>query len=547
MRFGPTPLDQAEGAILAHSQTVGGKRFKKGRRLSAEDVAALRADGRDHVVAARLEAGDVHEDEAAARIARAACGANLKRAEAFTGRANLIVRTAGVLVFDRARLDAVNLIDEAVTIAALPAYERVQAKQMAATIKIIPFAAPEAAVAEAERLAADGGPLMRVAPLVEKRVALIQTQLAETKPSVLDKTVPIMRQRLESLGSRLDGEVRCPHEIQALAGELDAAAKRSDIVVAVGASAIVDRGDVIPAAIEAAGGRVDHFGMPVDPGNLLLLGELHGKPVIGAPGCVRSPKANGFDWVLSRLCADVTVTREDVMRMGDGGLLKEIPSRPQPRAAEPPAAAHPADAPQEKRAPRIVGLLLAAGQSRRMGAENKLLAEIDGRPMAAHAAEALRQSSVDGIVVVTGCDPEDVRAAVALCEADFVHNPDYAEGLSASLKRGIAALPDDADGVVVCLADMPRVDRTAIDRLIAAFDPAAGRAICAPTYRGKRGNPVLFARRFFAEMQDLAGDAGAKALIGAYEDLVVEVEMGDPAVLTDIDTPEALARFKTEG
>lgn len=539
MKFGPTPLPQAEGAILAHSQTVGGKRFKKGRRLSAEDVEALQADGRTEVVAARLEAGDVHEDEAAGRIARAACGANLSAAEPFTGRANLIVKTGGVLVFDRARLDAVNLIHEAVTIAALPAFERVQAKQMAATVKIIPFAAPDWAVQEAERLASEGGPLMRVAPLVEKRAALIQTQLTETKASVLDKTVPIMAQRLESLGSRLESEGRCAHAVQALAGELDAAAKRADIVIAVGASAIVDRGDVIPAAIEAAGGSIDHFGMPVDPGNLLLLGRLHGKPVIGAPGCVRSPKPNGFDWVLSRLCADVAVTREDVMRMGDGGLLKEIPSRPQPRADEKPAAA---DGP--KRAPKIAGLLLAAGQSRRMGDENKLLAEVGGKPMAAHAADALNASSVESLTIVTGAEPERLRAAIQLCEANYVHNPDYAEGLSASLKRGIAALPEDVDGVVVCLADMPGVTAQAINRLIAAFDPAEGRAICAPTYRGKRGNPVLFARRFFAEMQDLAGDAGAKALIGAYEDLVVEVEMDDAAVLTDIDTPEALARYR---
>ncbi|MBP5855382.1 molybdopterin-binding/glycosyltransferase family 2 protein [Marivibrio halodurans] len=538
MRFGPTPLDQAVGAILAHSQTVDGTRFKKGRTLSAADVAALRADGRDHVVTARLDPGDVHEDEAAGRIARAACGANLTAAAPFTGRANLIVKTRGVLVMERARLDAINLIDEAVTIATLPAFEIVEAKQMAATIKIIPFAAPEAAVTEAERLAAENGPLMRVAPLVEKRVALIQTRLPETKASVLDKTVPVMTRRLATLGSRMVSEARVPHEIQALAGELDAAADASDIVVAVGASAIVDRGDVIPAAIQAAGGKLTHFGMPVDPGNLLLLGELKGKPVIGAPGCVRSPKPNGFDWVLSRLCADVPVTRTDIMRMGDGGLLKEIPSRPQPRAEEAPVDTG------AKRAPRIAGLLLAAGQSRRMGETNKLLAEVAGRPMVAHAAEALAHSDIDGLTVVTGHEPEGVRAAVASCEAAFVHNPDYDQGLSASLKRGIAALPEAVDGVVVCLGDMPRVTHRAIDRLIAAFDPTEGRAICVPTYRGKRGNPVLFARRFFAEMQDLAGDAGAKTLIGAYEDQVVEVEMDDDSVLNDIDTPEALARAR---
>jgi molybdenum cofactor cytidylyltransferase len=177
-----------------------------------------------------------------------------------------------------------------------------------------------------------------------------------------------------------------------------------------------------------------------------------------------------------------------------------------------------------------------------MGETNKLLAEVAGQPMVAHAAQALAGADIEGLTAVTGHEPEAVRAAIASCEATFVHNPDYDAGLSTSLQRGIAALPEEADGVVICLADMPRVTSAAIDRLIAAFDPAEGRAICVPTHRGKRGNPVLFARRFFAEMQDLAGDVGAKALIGAYEDQVVEVEMPDDAILADIDTPDALAK-----
>jgi molybdenum cofactor cytidylyltransferase len=381
---------------------------------------------------------------------------------------------------------------------------------------------------------------MRVAPLTEKAVGLIQTHLPETKSSVLDKTVAVMERRLASLGSRMTAQVRCAHEVQALADALRQAASQNDIVIAVGASAIVDRGDVIPAAIMAAGGDITHFGMPVDPGNLLLMGQIAGTPVIGAPGCVRSPKPNGFDWVLTRLCADLDVSREDIMRMGDGGLLKEIPSRPQPRGAEEPAPL-PRGA---KHAPKIAGLLLAAGQSRRMGDINKLLAEVEGKAMVAHAGHALRASAIDSLTVVLGHEPEAVRRALGDEGATFIQNPDYDSGLSASLKRGIAALADDVDGVIVCLGDMPKVTDSVIDSLIAAFDPAEGRAICLPTYRGKRGNPVLFARRFFAEIQDLAGDVGARPLIGAYEDQVVEVEMADDAVLNDVDTPDALTRLR---
>src|SRR5262249_57563189 len=109
------------------------------------------------------------------------------------------------------------------------------------------------------------------------------------------------------------------------------------LVLIFGASAIPDRRDVIPAAIEAAGGNVEHFGMPVDPGNLMLIGSAAGRAVLGAPGCARSPKENGFDWILARLLCGLPVRRSDITGMGVGGLLMEIVTRPQPRESEEPA------------------------------------------------------------------------------------------------------------------------------------------------------------------------------------------------------------------
>jgi molybdenum cofactor cytidylyltransferase len=232
----------------------------------------------------------------------------------------------------------------------------------------------------------------------------------------------------------------------------------AELVIVFGASAIADRRDVIPAAIEAAGGRVEHFGMPVDPGNLILIGQLGGKTLLGAPGCARSPKENGFDWVLMRLLAGIPVTREDITGMGVGGLLMEIVTRPQPRAE-----------PAETEARRLGAILLAAGRSTRMGAENKLLAEIGGKPLVRIAAEEALKSRARPIVVVTGHQPERVQAALRDLDLRIVHNPDFADGLSTSLKAGLSALPDDVDGALVLLADMPRVDATLIDKLMGAF------------------------------------------------------------------------------
>jgi molybdenum cofactor cytidylyltransferase len=537
MIFGPTPVAGAEGAILAHSLKQGDLNFKKGRMLSAEDVAALQAAQVREVVAARLEEGDVHEDAAARQLAEAVAGPGAKVTEAFTGRCNLVAEARGLVQVDAARLDELNLVDEALTLATLPDLEPVEPRQMLATVKIIPFAAPRMELSRCLEIARNGPPLVRVAPFAPKRVGLVQTRLPGMKESLLDKTREAVDARLAALGSNGCLEKRCGHDEREVA-EAVAALRAADceILLVSGASAIVDRRDVVPAGVVRAGGRVLHFGMPVDPGNLLLLADWDAVPVLGLPGCARSPKVNGFDWVLQRLCAGLTVTPRDVMRMGAGGLLKEIGGRPLPRAEAVEGAA-------PKHAPRIAALVLAGGQSRRYGAENKLLAELDGAPLVRRAVAAAQASQADRVLLVTGHARAEIEAAVAGTGVATVHNPDYAEGLSTSLRRGLAALPEEADGVVVLLGDMPRVDARTLDKLIAAFDPVEGRAICIPTVRGKRGNPVLFARRFFAEAMEIEGDVGAKPLIAAHAEQVAEVPVEGEAVLLDVDTPEALARL----
>src|SRR5689334_15495421 len=412
MKFGEIPVAEAEGAILAHSLKLGTTVLKKGRVLSRADLDAIAAAGLAHIVVARLEPGELREEEAAGRIAAAAAGPNITVANAFTGRANLFAEARGLLVFDRDRLDRLNLVDEAVTLGTLPPFAIVEPRQMVATVKIIPFAVPEAAVARAAAFAAEGGPLLRVAAFRPYRVALIQTRLPGLKESILDKTRGVTEQRLSALGCALASEERCEHRTADLAPRIAAAVDAgADMVFVHGASVIVDRRDVIPEAVIAAGGRIEHFGMPVDPGNMLLLCYAGETPVLGLPGCARSPKVNGFDWVLERLVAGLPVGRDEIMKMGAGGLLAEIPSRPLPRAEASPA---PAAKPPEKKVPpgpRIAALLLAAGQSSRMGS-NKLLAEIDGRPMVARVAQRLLSSHARPIVAVLGNQADRVDAAL---------------------------------------------------------------------------------------------------------------------------------------
>lgn len=538
MKFGAVPAAGARGLILAHGVRLPGQVFKKGRVLSGADVALLRAAGIETVSGARLEADDVAEDAAAETVARAVAGAGLALGTAFTGRCNLFAEGRGLLVVDGARVDRINLLDEAVTLGTLPAFAPVEPGQMVATVKIIPFAAPRRVVEECAA-AASGGPVLRLAKFAERTVGLIQTRLPGTRESVLDSTTGAVSARLAGLEGTLAAEVRCAHERREVAEAIGRLRARGcDPILVAGASAIVDRRDVVPAAVVEAGGAIDHFGMPVDPGNLLLLARLGPARVLGLPGCARSLKLNGFDWVLRRIFAGVAVEAADVMRMGAGGLLTEIPNRPQPRA---PAAPKTSGGAAPARAqPRIAALVLAAGESRRMGARNKLLIEVDGTPMVRRVAAAALASRAAPVVVVTGHEAGRVRAALAGLDVVFAHNPDHAEGMSGSLRCGLAALGPGLDGVTICLGDMPRTDAATIDRLIAGFDPAAGRAIGVPTWRSKRGNPVLWAARYFDEIRRLAGDVGARHLIGAHAAAVYEIESPDRSVTLDVDTPEAL-------
>ena len=537
MKFGPESLSSAAGGILAHSLRVNNKRFKKGRVLSAVDCEFLQQQGLERIVLARLEPDDIAEDQAAHALATALQRDGSMIGAAFTGRANLYAEQAGLLQINTDAVDRLNQVHEDITLATLAPFSTVAPKQMIATVKIIPFGVNRNHLQQCLDIARSLS-VIQVLPFSRRRIGVVQTLLPGLQDALLDKTIRVLRQRLASLGAELSAELRCSHEQSALAMAINQLlANHCELILVVGASAIVDRRDVIPAAIQQAGGRIEHYGMPVDPGNLLLLGYRNEVPILGLPGSARSPRQSGYDLVLSRLCAGMTVNARDIMCMGAGGLLKELPTRPQPRAGK-------GDAAPARTAPRIAGLLLAAGQSRRMGAVNKLLLDIDGQAMIRRIATEIGAASVCGVWAVTGHEAEQVAPVLQDLGVHIVTNTAYAEGLSTSLRAGLAALPDDIDGVVVCLGDMPEISKALINRLIAAFDPLEGRAICVPTCQGKRGNPVLWSKRFIPEMLELAGDSGAKHLLGEHSELVYEVETENQAVLLDLDSPAEVAAYK---
>lgn len=527
MKFGPVPIDQAVGAVLAHATEAGGRRFRKAHRLSADDLSVLKAGGITEVVAAVLSPDDLGEDAAAEKIAASMSHRNIEAKPAATGRVNLHAEAAGVFTVDAKMIDAINAVDPTITIATLAQHAAVEKGQMVATVKIIPFAVATALVDAVRKICA-GGEVFAVNAYRPVRVGVIQTVLPGVKPSVLDKTLRVTEARLARSGGQLTAERRTPHEVGPVAEAAASLARDNDMVVIFGASAMSDFADVVPAAIETAGGTVVRAGMPVDPGNLLVLGTLGGKRVIGAPGCARSPKENGFDWVLDRLVAGLDVTAGDIAGMGVGGLLMEIPTRPQPREPLP-----------AKAEPKVDIVLMAAGRSSRMGGPNKLLALFDGEPLVRRTAERALGSKASNTIVVTGHQCERVRSALAGLDITLADNPDFADGLSSSLKAGIARIEADAAGAMIVLGDMPGISSADLDRLIDAFRKSGGRSVVRATHQGKRGNPVLLPRSLFPAIAHLEGDTGARHLVEAEGLDVVDVEIGKAASV-DVDTREAL-------
>ncbi len=536
MIFGRIPVKDCDGAILAHSIMVLNQKWKKGRQLSSHDVSVLVHEGYESVYAAKLEDNDVGEDAAAEAVARILAGQGVEVRKAVTGRCNLYAKEKGLLRLRTERVDALNAVDEAITVATLEPYSRVFSGQLLASVKVMPFAVSRGLVDRCVSPVASGMPAVGVNPFQPMAIGLIQTQTSWFNQNLLKKGSQMLGERAGFVGSSIKSEKICDHHEDQVADMIQELLTESlDLILVLGATAIQDRRDVIPTAILDSGGKIEHFGMPVDPGNLLLLAKSGRTRILGLPGCVRSPKRNGFDFVFERLAAGLDVDAEEIMAMGVGGILSEPSRRPERRTVATPKSKHTDQ--------NIAAIVLAAGQSRRMGNENKLFLPLENRSVIQQVVANLEGSKVTQTFVVTGHQQEMVRKELEETSVTFVNNPEYSKGLSTSLRTALAVLPQEVSGVLVCLGDMPFVCSQHIDALVDSFDSVTERQICVPTFNGKRGNPVLWDRLYMQEMMEVRGDVGAKHIIGDYDEFVTEVELNDPGVVTDIDTPEAYSKF----
>ena len=529
MIFDTVDINHCEGSYLAHSLQTATGRIGKGTLITADVAANLAHAGVSSILVAQLEEGDIHEDEAAQTVAVQLSGRGVSLSKPRTGRVNLLATVEGLCHFSAQAIIAANAIDEGITIATLPENRWVAKGKMVATIKIIPYAVPTLKVQQVLNVLCKH--TVSVNTAIPHKAELIQTRLNSIKEAVLDKTSRVIKHRLTPKAVSVEQESRCEHSVEELRKIMGECLQRNpDWILIVGASAISDRADVIPQAITAVGGTIDRYGIPVDPGNLLLLAHVGDTLIVGLPGCARSPRFNGLDMILDKMACEIPITTTWISSLAVGGLLAEIADRPAPRI----------NATDQQ---QIGALILAAGSSRRAGDINKLLAPYGDRAMVSHIAHVVSSSQVCRVVAVTGYQQSLVKDALSQIPVECHHNAAHESGMASSVVTGVSQLTE-TDGILVFLGDMPHVTTDIINTLIDAFKTHPGKSIFIPIKGGRRGNPVLFSKVFFDTLLTLEGDVGAKKLVQQYPDEVLEVVVEDDCVLVDYDTEEELALLR---
>ncbi len=526
-------LDPQEslGSVIAQTYNLPGKTISKGTFVTSEIVGYFKEGKVQNILCAVPDNGDIHEDEAANIISNAIDRSHIYIDNASTGRVNFKSRSLCLVRYKRDLIKKVNLVDESIAFSIVEHNQLLAKNDLIATLKIIPFFTQKKYVDQVMSIL-DKNELFKIHSLNKKEVGLIQTSFEWQKKSMFKATSNVTRNRLEALDCSLNEEKLIRHDYNELRTEIRSSIESGiDILLISGASAIIDRSDYIPKAILSEGGEIIQYGLAVDPGNLLLVGKIGETTIIGMPGCARSSKLNGFDWVLQLLMADIPVVKEELAEMGAGGLLMEIASRPLPRALAKSV---------NKREKKIMGIILAAGNSRRMGKDNKLLKNIDGAPLIRNIALEITKSDLDSCSIVLGYQSDKVADVIKDLNINLILNPLWKEGQASSLKAALNSLTSSYSDLLVMLGDLPGIKSGHINRIIEGHLSSENRRskITIPSFKGEKGNPVIWGESFFHDLSNLEGDVGGRVLFDQHPAAINLIVMDDPGVVTDTDTPE---------
>ena len=330
MIFGEIKTESSLNGILASSLVLHENRdiikVKKGTIINENLINLLLKNNIKLVTCAKLDENDVEENKAVYEISKNILNneqSNLTIKDPRQGRCNIISNINGLLVFDHEQLFLINSVTDEIGVASLKPYSYVKKNQVIASIKAIPFAINKEVL---KQIIKASNHCFKVLPFLKKNVHLIQSRNQNTLEKVLEKTVVTTKKRLLNCGITSILEKKCNHEIKSLSSKIhESIDENADLILVFGASAICDKNDVVPKSLKKNNGKILRLGMPVEPGNLILLGEIKNAyktiTFIGMPGCARSPKENGVDWILWRILCGLSISNNNINYMGNGGLL----------------------------------------------------------------------------------------------------------------------------------------------------------------------------------------------------------------------------------
>lgn len=542
MRFENVRTTDAIGTVLGHThrlriaQTTDKEtekettqRLSKGTLLNAKHIDMLLQAGVDSVMVAVLETDDVLENVAVERLALLFRDSGVGVESSRQGRCNLYALHRGVLDYDVSLIHRLNALDWRVGMA-IEHGGVVEAGTVFASIKVIPYAVPRT-VLDAWESALKSERGVEIYPLHRRHVALVVSQSSEQASSI-QRIVDVHRSRIEGLGSQIDRVYRCEHTVESIAQSLQSMVMEVwDLVLFYGETAVVDIDDVLPLAIRSVGGEVERVGMPVEPGNMLLLGSIQKRPIVGVPRCAQHIQQSGLDLVLARALSGAPLSSLDIARLGVGGYLKRNDSPIVPK----------------ERRHTIGAVVLMAGLSSRMKGANKLSMSIpkpdgDGNTtVSVQTVQRVLSAGYAPVVVVTGYQEREIRALLQGLPVRFVHNPAFADGMGTSIAKAFSVL-SGWDAGLLALGDMPFVSPTILKEMYQRSTEYPEH-IVVPMHKARRGHPIIFPSALFAELQQCTGDVGARSVLQNHQDIIERVNVSDMSIFWDVDTEDLLRRY----
>ena len=536
MKIFEKDIQETFGCLLMHSVFLEDGRIRKGKIIDKNDIAMMERSDIEKVQVGELEDDDIGENAASGLIAKAIATNQFSVSPTLSGKTNITSIADGLIEIDEGNVTKLNNLSPNIAVSTLNNHDVVYRGDHTVSVKIISFVISSSDLDKILNFLKKNK-IVKLKKFKSMRFGVIYTIAKNEKRSLIEKTKKSIMSRIGNYNSTIMDERVLPHNSASIKNNVvELLENNINCILLFLSTSVTDVNDIVPTVINDLGGKINSFGMPVDPGNLTLSGKINDVDIIVAAGSARSDSLNGFDWHLNCLHANIEVSQEMVNSLGVGGLLKDIDFAVKRKRVSKTI---------DTKKSNIAAVVLCAGESKRMGNRNKLLLKVAGKSLIKNYIDNISKSNVSEIVIVTGYQSIEIERELEGYDVKFIHNEKYREGMSTSLNTGINSLSKNINAAIICLPDMPMIGIYEINKLIEYYNPKIGNEICIATYNDQRGNPVLWDRKYFKKLMQIKGDKGGRYLLPKFLEQSVEVVLGE-AVAFDVDNESSYKIINTK-